>query len=300
MSSERKHSSRRNAKARIYSVVFFTNNAKPLSFLLSVLLVALLYLTSTNRSYSSPYVSRRFGLGAGDTSGELRAALRRKGDGRAAVAIIRITGMKSDDPKSVQYLVQMKSHDYPIEKFRGTICLLGGNANKRDETPLDTLKRELNEELHNPDWVAGIDETNVVDDSRVQFSNKPLFNSSSVVQTPASGTRIRYLGTTLHFQSAGIIQKATPYAFVCALYEITLRPDQLPPSAIYPRGANVQEGRVVLLTEDQLIKHSKHAWGYEYTWEKYFGKKTVNKQKGTAMSEVGEETWKETGWTPSK
>merc|ERR1712194_304151 len=196
--------------------------------------------------------------------------------------------------------VQMKSHDYPIEIFRGTVCLLGGNANKRDETPLDTLKRELSEELHNPEWVNAIDETNIIDDSGMQFSNKPLFNSSFVVPRPKSGPRIRYLGTTLHFQSAGLIQKATPYAFVCALYEITLRPDQLPPSAIYPRGANVQEGRVVLLTEDQLIKHSKYAWGYEYTVEKYFGKKTVNKQKGTAMSVVDEKTWKETGWTPSK
>ena len=35
-----------------------------------------------------------------------------------------------------------------------------------------------------------------------------------------------------------------------------------PTSAIYPRGANVQEGRLVLLTEDQLIKHSRYAWGY--------------------------------------
>ena len=39
----------------------------------------------------------------------------------------------------VQYLVQMKSHDYPITAFRGTVCLLGGNTNTHDATPLDTL-----------------------------------------------------------------------------------------------------------------------------------------------------------------
>lgn len=303
MSSERK---KRTTTARIHSAIL-TN--KKLAFLLSILLASLLYFAAStiHQSSSSPYISKRYGLGAGDTNGELRSALRRKGDGRAAVAIIRVIGMNSDtnknDPNNanphndVQYLVQMKSHDYPIESFRGTVCLLGGNANKHDETPLDTLLRELNEELQHPTWVDAIDETNIINDSKLQFSNKPMYNSSLVPPTPGT---IRYLGTTLHFQSASLIQKPTPYAFMCALYEITLRPDQLPPGAIYPRGANVQEGRVVLLSKEQLIKHSKYAWGYEYTMEMYFGKKVGNRQKGTAVSGVEEEVWKETVWTPEK
>ena len=57
---------------------------------------------------------------------------------------------------------------------------------------------------------------------------------------------------------------------------------------------------MVLLTEDQLIRHSTFAWGYEYTVEKYFGKKTANKQKGTAVSNVEKETERETIWTPAK
>lgn len=300
MSSERKKASTRTILARIQTAIL---THKRIAVLISILLFTLIYYASINEP-SNPYISKRYGLGAGDLNGELKSALRRKGDGRAAVAIIRVIGNQNDPnapipQNDVQYLVQMKSHDYPIAAFRGTSCLLGGNANKHDETPFDTLKRELNEELQSPEWVDDIDESKIIDDSHLQLSNKPLYNSTGLAPHHPPGT-VRYLGTTLHFQSASLIEKAQPYAFMCALYEITLLPEQLPPSAIYPRGANIQEGRVVLLTEDQLVKHSKYAWGYEYTMEKYFGKKTMNKQKGTAVSDVDKETWKETVWTPAK
>lgn len=290
MSSKRKRNSSVIAHVRN---VLYTN--KKLAVLLSILLASLLYFAST-----SDQSLKRHGLGAGDNSaGELRSALRRKGDGRAAVAIIRVIGMKGEKENAnvanphedVQYLVQLKSHDYPIEAFRGSVCLLGGNANKNDETPLDTLKRELNEELHSPDWVDAIDPAAVVDDSRT--------NSNSTGAAYGPGT-VRYLGTTLHFQSSELIRKANPYAFVCALYEITLSPDQLPPSAIYPRGANIQEGRVALFTEDQLVRHSKYAWGYEWTMESYTSKQVLNKQKGTAVSDIDEKTLKEMVWPPAK
>mmetsp|Transcript_3869 Transcript_3869/g.8523 ORF Transcript_3869/g.8523 Transcript_3869/m.8523 type:complete len:306 (+) Transcript_3869:148-1065(+) len=304
MTSERKRSSLRTIKARIHSTILAN---KKLSFLLTLLLASsLLFFLSTHEP-SNPYISKRYGLGAGDTNGELKTALKRKGDGRAAVAIIRVVGMNAETQAAkegnhynphndVSYLVQVKSHDYPIAPFRGTVCLLGGNANKHDETALDTLKRELNEELHSPDWVDAIDPTKVIDDSSIQFTQQPMHNSSAVPHIPGT---VRYLGTTLHFQSAALLSKHAPYAFMCALYEITLRPEQLPPGAIYPRGANIQEGRIVLLNEEQLRKHSKYAWGYEYTMERYFGKKTMNKQKGTAVTEVEEDTWKETPWTPT-
>eukprot|EP00581_Thalassiosira_minuscula_P006267 CAMPEP_0183746330 /NCGR_PEP_ID=MMETSP0737-20130205/66703_1 /TAXON_ID=385413 /ORGANISM="Thalassiosira miniscula, Strain CCMP1093" /LENGTH=353 /DNA_ID=CAMNT_0025982023 /DNA_START=51 /DNA_END=1112 /DNA_ORIENTATION=- len=352
MTSERKRSSLRTIKARIHSTILAN---KKLSFLLTLLLASsLLFFLSTHEP-SNPYISKRYGLGAGDTNGELKTALKRKGDGRAAVAIIRVVGMNAEtqaakegnhynphndvsylvqvkshdypiapfrgtvcllggnankhdetaldtlkrelnEENDVSYLVQVKSHDYPIAPFRGTVCLLGGNANKHDETALDTLKRELNEELHSPDWVDAIDPTKVIDDSSIQFTQQPMHNSSAVPHIPGT---VRYLGTTLHFQSAALLSKHAPYAFMCALYEITLRPEQLPPGAIYPRGANIQEGRIVLLNEEQLRKHSKYAWGYEYTMERYFGKKTMNKQKGTAVTEVEEDTWKETPWTPT-
>ena len=91
--------------------------------------------------------ARRVGLGAGSNkAGELHKALKAKGDGRAAVAIIRVLGtggmpdtLDEKDPTdpedggswedrsqklkemagnpylNVKYLVQVKSHDYPIE-----------------------------------------------------------------------------------------------------------------------------------------------------------------------------------------
>ncbi len=238
--------------------------------------------------------------GAGDTKGELKTALKRKGDGRAAIAIVRVVGTPSSDAEErVRYLVQVKSHDYPIEAFRGTVCLLGGNANANDETPLETLLRELREELHDPDWVDDIDAEDVIDDSGSP-ANVPLFNSSSVVVETGTVPPVRYLGTTLHFQSSTLLAKPNPYAFLCALYEITLRPEQLPPSVIYPRGANVQEGRVVLLTENQLVRNSGYAWGYEHTMGRYFGRKATKGQKGTAVSDVDEATLRETVWTPAK
>lgn len=283
----------------------------------SVLLVHFSSTSTTRRPFHSPRVSKRHGIGAGEGSSELASALRRKGDGRAAVAIIRVVGSAGggDDEKNdpadtqpdrhpdVRYLVQIKSHDYPIEAFRGTVCLLGGNANVHDETPLDTLKRELNEELHRPYWVDAIDAANVIDDSSAQtaarLAEKPSFANSTASSPPAPGT-VRYLGTTLHFQGADLIDNPAPYAFACALYEITLRPDQLPPGVIHPRGATVEEGRAVLLDEDQLVRHSKFAWGYEHTMEEYFGRTIENKQTGTSVTDMNDRTWEEMTWTPSK
>ena len=307
-----------------------------ITFLSSVLLLSLLIYIATcfinsqssseggyYPSWSSSFSSGiRYGLGAGDdTNGELNSALQRKGDGRAAVAIIRVinddndatdNGINTNNNKgvgsngnNVRYLVQLKSHDYPIEAFRGTVCLLGGNANEKDTTPLDTLKRELNEELYYPNWVSnlgGNSENNndnddddksawkIVEVSKESYSNY----THSAPSIPGS---IRYIGTTIHFQSSTLINKPTPYAFLCALYEITISTSQLPPSVLKPRGANVREGRTVLLTEEQLVHHSKYAWGYEYNIETYFGREVVNKQIGAAVSIVDD---KNTVWTPGK
>ncbi|KAL7529012.1 hypothetical protein ACHAWF_002803 [Thalassiosira exigua] len=305
MSSERTSPGRAALALARIRAAFLTNQklAFAISTILAFVVYAIAYVVRPSL-LSSPYDVKRHGLGAGDLRGELRTALKRKGDGRAAVAIVRVLGSETDpkDPSAnphddVKYLVQLKSHDYPIGDFRGTVCLLGGNANKRDATPLETLKRELNEELGSPEWVDAMDEERVIDDSAAAAGNGPMYNSSSV--PPPPGT-VRYLGASMHFQSSELLGKKATYAFLCALYEVTLRPDQLPPHAMYPRGANVQEGRVVLLTEDQLVRHSKYAWGYEYTMEKYFGKTTANKQKGTAISNVDGKTWKETVWTPAK
>ena len=102
----------------------------------------------------------------------------------------------------------------------------------------------------------------------------------------------------MHSQSAKVVQKKHPYSFLCALYEITLYPFQLPPTILYPRGATVQEGRLALLTEDQLIHHAKYSWGYEYTISRYFGKNVSNVVDGVGVEDVASESVGE--WTPEK
>ena len=289
-SKGRKHGSLLSIKQTIISAIYTNKKI----FFISALLASIAYYSASSiisNQRTNPHISKRHNRGDNNAA-ELKVALKRKGDGRAAVAIIRVVQPTNE----TRYLVQLKSHDYPIDAFRGSVCLLGGNADKRDHTPIDTLKRELNEELISPDWVNTIiNPTNIIDDSELQLSDKPLYNSTTHILQPGT---IRYLGATLHFQSAEIINKPNSYAFTCALYEITITEDQVP-SHIF-RGANVQEGRVVLLTEDQLIQHSKFAWGYEYTIEKYFGRKTRNKQKGTAVSNIDKKTWEESVWTPEK
>lgn len=290
---------RRNRKRKSKRrVAVITNNRRIFLFSSSVLLLSfLVYIISTciignhsseggyYPSWSSSFSSGiRYGLGAGDdTNGELNSALR-KGAGRASVAIIRVIddataaaaaasidgingGSNGDSNNKVRYLVQLKSHDYPIEAFRGTVCLLGGNANDKDNTPLDTLKRELNEELYHPNWVSNLGgysgNSNDSDDDKsvwkiVNVSNETYTNHTH--SAPSSPGIIRYIGTSMHFQSSTLINKPTPYAFLCALYEITISSNQLPPGVLTPRGANVREGRTVLLTEEQLVRHSKYAW----------------------------------------
>jgi len=63
----------------------------------------------------------------------------------AAVSIIS----SAEDPS--QIFLEIKTSDYPVKVFAGSLCLIGGNwvgeAAKADQNPLDTLRREINEEL---------------------------------------------------------------------------------------------------------------------------------------------------------
>ena len=270
---------------------------KKISFLISIVLATLtLHITSPEGLFGLKQSNnKRKGVGGRDATGELHSVLRRKEEGRAAVAIIRVIDDETDpDVPVVKYLVQMKSHDYPIPAFRGSICLLGGNANTNDATPIDTLVRELKEELGSTgslSWINKINADKVIDESallQIPY-NKNATNTAG---------RIRFLGLSMHSQSAKVVQKKHPYSFLCALYEITLYPFQLPPTILYPRGATVQEGRLALLTEDQLIHHAKYSWGYEYTMSRYFGKNVSNVVDGVGVEDVASESVGE--WTPEK
>ncbi|KAL3802085.1 hypothetical protein HJC23_010841 [Cyclotella cryptica] len=272
--------------------VLFAN--KKLTFLLSIVLLTLLYEASIHTTLlSSSSNKKRKGVGGRDATSELSSLLRSKRDGRAAVAIIRV--VDEDVKKEVKYLVQIKSHDYPISPFRGAICLLGGNANTDDISPVDTLVRELHEELGALSWVNDITAEKVVDDSDFQRLGKPHYNNTSVELKPGT---VRYVGLSRHTQSAALVQKSHPYAFLCALYEITLRPSQLPPTVLYPRGATVQEGRLALLNKYQLMKHAKYSWGYEFTMSTYFGMNATNVCEGVSVEELAEGSFGE--WRPEK
>lgn len=327
------------ATLRRVQYAFLTNRkfAFLISFILAVITYTPIYISQNNNN-SNKHI--RYGVGGSSAADELTSALNRKTYGRAAVAIIRVVGLKSEhgikaipNNNEVQYLVQIKSHDYPIEAFRGAVCLVGGNVNVADDkkkkkklkgtaidevdydvTPLDTLKRELNEEMLHPNWVDSFQEKDVVDDSKLALGDDPMFSTTSLVATsnenednnnndnddPRVPGTIRYLGTTLHSHTSQLLQTPDPYAFYCALYEITIGINQLPHGILHQVGANVQEGRLALLSQDQLLQHASFAWGYEYTMERYFGKTSRNKQVGASVSEVDEKLWDTTSWNPGK
>ena len=267
---------------------------KKIVFVLSTLLITLLYEASVHTTLlSSSSKTKRKGVGGRDATGELSSLLRSNQQGRAAVAILRV--VDDDAKKEEKYLVQIKSHDYPIPPFRGSICLPGGNANADDPSPVDTLVRELREELGSLSWINDIDAANIVDESDLQMSNKPYYNTTTVERKPGT---IRYLGLSRHVQSAALVRKSHPYAFLCALYEITLRSSQLPPTVLYPRGATVQEGRLALLNKYQLMKHAKYSWGYEFTMSAYFGMNATNVCEGVSVEDLPEGELGE--WRPEK
>eukprot|EP00569_Conticribra_weissflogii_P006476 CAMPEP_0171331890 /NCGR_PEP_ID=MMETSP0878-20121228/3010_1 /TAXON_ID=67004 /ORGANISM="Thalassiosira weissflogii, Strain CCMP1336" /LENGTH=367 /DNA_ID=CAMNT_0011832539 /DNA_START=52 /DNA_END=1155 /DNA_ORIENTATION=+ len=328
-------------KMRLITIHLLQNH-KRLAIFLSLLLLTLIYhfsqlSSSQRRQPYGDFDTTRSGLGGKDAHGELGSVLKRGKEGRAAVAIIRVVDSpvvdgsnstatsasndgNNDSYDNIRYLVQIKSHDYPITAFRGTICLLGGNAKSDDVTPLNTLKRELNEELYSPGWVDEINAVSIVNDSALQiiFPNGPFYNVTTKTDEEAKSSMttalstslppgsIRYLGTTLHSQSAQIMQRdhpksslkqklqtPSPYSFFCALYEITLHASQLPPSILYPRGATVQEGRLALLTREQLMRHAKFAWGYDFSLMRYFGARIPegNLQRGVEVGVVEETYW---------
>ena len=94
---------------------------KKLSFLVSILLASILYQTQAPHGLLSSSSNKRKGLGGGDASGELHSVLRRKQEGRAAVAIIRVTddidpSNASAEPQT-KYLVQIKATTIPSRPF---------------------------------------------------------------------------------------------------------------------------------------------------------------------------------------
>ena len=48
------------------------------------------------------------------------------------------------------------------------------------------------------------------------------------------------------------------------------------------------------------MKHAKYAWGYEFTMGRYFGRNATNICEGASVTDVEENIWTMTPWTPWK
>eukprot|EP00957_Ditylum_brightwellii_P115002 8772130-Ditylum_brightwellii.AAC.1 len=189
-----------------------------------------------------------------DTS-ELTETLQRQ-IGRAAVVIIRVKEDGQDD----KYLVQLKSRDYPITAFQEAVCLFGGNVKQDDAGPKQTLLRELSEEL-------------------------PESLVDAVIPS------LQFIGTTMNSQTAEVVEKPEPYAFMCACYEATISSDEIPSKF---KGS---EGNYALLTKEQLVMDHTYAWGYDHVMSSYFGEPVKNMCEGVSVTKLSNERLKE--WTSS-
>mmetsp|Transcript_8671 Transcript_8671/g.13366 ORF Transcript_8671/g.13366 Transcript_8671/m.13366 type:complete len:230 (+) Transcript_8671:125-814(+) len=192
---------------------------------------------------------------------ELNATLERNINGRAAVVIIRIDDTTGAPTK---YLVQRKSKDYPIKPFQNSVCLFGGNAETTDKQPMETLTRELGEEL-------------------------PF----DLVQSILHSSNLKFFGASYNMQKAEILGKTEPYSFLCACYEARITADLLE-NALQKQAIN--EGSYALLTKEQLLEEEKYAWGYDFVMSEYFGKPVKNFCDGVTVEKVDKK--KLNDWTP--
>ena len=170
---------------------------------------------------------------------------------------------QSSATSKTRYLVQRKSRDYPIEPFRRAVCLFGGNAESTDNEPLDTLKRELGEEL-----------------------------PSDLV--PSILSSLQFVGTSMNAQTAELLGKAEPYAFMCACYEATLSAKQV--KASFQNEINDKEGNHALLSKEELMEEEKYAWGYDSVMSTYFGSRVKHFCKGVTVTKLSNDDLKD--WTP--
>lgn len=223
---------------------------------------------------------------------DLMDLMKRNTQGRAAVIIIRVepddatgsdassTGNSSPGEQHEQtqrsqqetrYLIQRKSSDYPIPQFKNALCLYGGNflsLKEGDLTPLDTLLRELKEELS--------EETFVMESilPKIQFRQYSYnFQSHKIFEYQQQE------------QQGDMAEKAkTEYGFLCVLFEAVIQYKDLPPSIFQVEEGN--EGNYELLTKEELLRE-RYAWGYDYIMSQYFrdeGGDSIQKCNGVQVT----------------
>merc|ERR1712046_101218 len=155
---------------------------------------------------------------------EVTEILQRGLDGSASVCIIRHNA--ESEP---MYWFQRKDDGYPVAPFRNCLCLIGGNADAQ-ETPTQTLEREISEELPPP-------------------------------QAQAVLSKAR-LWATFHIHvSAAAIGRSVPYAFVCSCFVADLCGSDL-------HDLRLNEGLTAALGLSDAL-NEVFCWGYQEVFGQY-------------------------------
>ena len=230
-----------NTKQKVFILVFFV-------------LFCLQYNIIYRRANSSIWVE--------DSQKELSETLDRQEKGRAAVVIIKVDDF--DEEGKSWYLFQRKSADYPIPIFRKALCIIGGNAESSDDKPLQTLSRELGEEL-----------------------------PSSLVDSILKSPTLSYFGTFQNSHTAKLVQKPNPYTFLCACYIVTISKNDIPSEWI--NSDNNEEGSYELVQEDDLLKNETFAFGFDSVFSWYIGKDVSHFVEGADVTKRSDNDLSE--WT---
>jgi 8-oxo-dGTP pyrophosphatase MutT (NUDIX family) len=237
----------------------FVINIWFLALLVSFYIISFMTSSFSRLPESQDFPSPKIRSSANVDTG-LNATLKRLNNGRAAVVIIQVVDEKGKENSSPSYLFQRKSRDYPILAFRTAVCLFGGNAESEDATPLETLSRELTEEL-----------------------------PSSFVRTILEHPTFRYFGTFRNEHVPYLLGRADSYTFLCACYTVTISTNELPTPADWKASKmGDEEGSHELIAEEQLKEKEKYAWGYDFVFSSFLHTKVKNMMLGSHVTKVSD------------
>jgi 8-oxo-dGTP pyrophosphatase MutT (NUDIX family) len=136
------------------------------------------------------------------------------------------------------FLLQRKTKDYLVRDFAHTFCLFGGNSELEDQSPYDTLKRELSEEL--PEI------------SKEILENSKIFSSFNVVVPLPDKRTYEYFSNI--FVSEVAEEKMEEFLKNCCL-----------------------EGTMELIYENDLNNEvNQFCWGYDFIFQEYLN--TINSE----------------------
>lgn len=152
---------------------------------------------------------------------------------KASVVIITSNGSSGR-----LFCFQKKTMDYPIEEFAGTYCFFGGNAEENDKDHLDTLQRELTEELSSASFI---------------LSNSIFFQT---------------------FEIKVPLKNKPEYHYLPSIYIANVTEEELKKF----KTDICMEGKVIIVSEKEIHENPKHqfCWGYDYVFQYYL--ESINSQ----------------------